>query len=368
MIVGGGALFVVMSGFSGLKAYGVSLSSVFDPDLKILPQQGKYLFFSDEDLQKIKKIQGVEAVSKTVEERVFLSYDKKNYIGHIKGVDGNYLIVNHLDSVVEIGHWMLEEHRVVVGAGIKGILGLSLYDYDTPLHVIVPKPGSGSILKESKPYRERLKVVSGVYKLTDELNRKYVFTSLEEAQDLLGLKPDEISGVELRVYPSQDVERVRSVILKTLNNSVQVKTRQELNDAFYRMLNTENIATYLIFTLVLVVALFNLAGALIMIIVDKKTHLRVLYVMGFSLRQLQLIFFLQGVLMSVLGALIGVFFAGVLIVFQQYFQWVKITEDLAYPVELRLENVIIVILTIVFLGSFASWIASKKVQKKLLSR
>lgn len=367
MVVGGASLFIVMSAFSGLKEYGLSLSSVFDPDLKVLPVQGKYLMLDSLTLNKIRRLQGVEAVSCEVEERVFLSYDKRSSIAQIKGVDVHYTEVNPIDETLIQGEWKLGDHQVVMGVSTWLALGVSVYDYETPLRMVVPKPGKGSILSESKPYRERVKVVSGIYQISEDLNRKYVFTSLAEAQDLLGLKPYEISGLELKISPLQE-QSIRKELLRLLKDKVKIKNRQQLNDAFYRMLNTENVATYLIFTLVLVVALFNLAGALLMVIVDKREHLRVLYSMGFSVGQLKQIFFMQGAMMSVVGAVLGLFIGAVIIGVQQYWGWLMITEEMPYPVVLDYKNMIIVGATIVFLGAVASWIASRRVSKKLLSR
>jgi lipoprotein-releasing system permease protein len=132
------------------------------------------------------------------------------------------------------------------------------------------------------------------------------------------------------------------------------------------MLNTENIVVYLIFTLVIVVALFNLIGALIMMILDKKGNLKTLFNLGVEIPSLRKIFLLQGTLLSVIGGLIGLALGIAIVLVQQHFELIMLTPTLAYPVVFSLENVVIVMGTIVSLGFIASLIASSRVSKKLL--
>jgi lipoprotein-releasing system permease protein len=131
------------------------------------------------------------------------------------------------------------------------------------------------------------------------------------------------------------------------------------------MLNTENIAVYLIFTLVIIIALFNLIGALIMMILDKKSNLKTLYNLGVEVKNLRKIFLLQGTLLSVIGGIIGLVLGVIIVLIQQQFQLIMITPTLAYPVVFSFENVLIVFLTIFLLGFVASLIASSQVSRKL---
>ena len=132
------------------------------------------------------------------------------------------------------------------------------------------------------------------------------------------------------------------------------------------MLNTENAAIYLIFTLVIILTLFTLAGAIIMMIIDKKDNLKTLYSVGTPIPDLRRIFLLQGTLLTVLGGFIGLFLGIIIVLIQQYFKVVMITESLAYPVIFNFQNVAIVLVTIITLGVMASYIAGSRVSKKLL--
>lgn len=361
VVLGAAALFIVLAGFAGLKDFTLSFSTTFDPDLKIFPKTGKYLSLAATDTLKLQQVEGIAHFTKVLEEQVFLTHNQKNHIAYIKGVDAQYPLVNAVDSIISLGQWNTTPPSVVVGGIIFNKLGLNLADGNSPLQIVVPKAGKGSILNDPMPYRQAFTVVGGIYQLTEDLDKKYVFSSLPQAQFILGLQPNQVSAIELKLTPTANERNVITQIEHSFSQPVVVKNRAQLNDALYRMLNTENIAVYLIFILVLIIALFNLVGAIIMMILDKKDDLYTLYALGFSQQQLRRIFFWQGVIASVTGALIGIAIGFAIIVSQQQFSFVKITPTLPYPVSITLLNTIVVFATIVVLGVLASWIASSRV-------
>jgi hypothetical protein len=362
VVLGAAALFIVLAGFAGLKSFTVSFSTTFDPDLKIFPKTGKYLNFSEADSIALRQVVSIAHYSKVIEEQVFLTHNQKNHIAYIKGVDEEYPLVNEVDSLLVLGGWELSPPNVVVGVTIFNNLGLNFADPSSPLQIVVPKSGKGSILNEKMPYREALSVVQGVYQLTEELDKKYVFSSLDEARFVLGLSPRQVSAIEVKLEPNATEAQAVSEIESIFNHQVVVKNRVQLNDALYRMLNTENIAVYLIFILVLVIALFNLVGAIIMMILDKGDDLHTLFALGMTPRQLESVFFWQGTMASVVGAVIGIVLGTVVVVLQQHFGFVRISPTLSYPVAIEPLNVVVVFITIVVLGLIASWIASSRVK------
>src|SRR5690606_19302494 len=154
-------------------------------------------------------------------------------------------------------------------------------------------------------------------------------------------------------------------ILEIIEAPVQIKNRAQLNDALYKMLNTENLAVYLIFTLVLIIALFNVVGSIIMVVLDKRENIKTLYSLGATPIQIRNIFFAQGVFMTLLGGSIGLFSAVVLVYLQLQYNLVMITPTLPYPVAITLQNIMVVILTISALGIIASYIAASRSKKAL---
>jgi len=370
IVIGSAALFIVLSGFAGLKTFSLSFSNTFDPDLKAIPAYGKTFELSPEEIGKLEDIPAILSFSKELEERVYLTHDQKSHVAYIKGVDSLYPKTTGIDSTLYLGEWNLSGEFSVVGIGIANLLGLTVNNYRSPLIVLAPKPGKGSISPQSlnaKPYRELRLVQSGIYAIEENLDRKYVFAGLPLVQALLEKGPGQISGLNFRLKPGTDMAALRTEISQILGDKVLLRDRQELNSTLYRMLNTENLATYLIFTLVLIIALFNVVGAIIMMILDKLDNSRTLFSLGTTIRELRRIYFIQGVIVTGMGGLVGVLLASLLIISQKLFGWLKITPSLPYPVEYLPINIFIVLGTILLLGLLASRIASSRVSRKLIA-
>lgn len=367
IIVGAMALFVVLSVFSGLRDFSLSFSNDFDPDLKVSASIGKSFVVSQAQEKQVKQIAGVAAASKIIEERVLFVFDGKEQVTYLKGIDSIFPQVNDVHKIVYQGDWLEPNtSQVVIGNGISQRLSLGLMDFNNPFEVYVPKPGKGAIENPEQAFNKFNLAPVGIYAISEELDDKYVFCELRLAQALLEFKPDRITGIEIKMKPGADEDAIKTSLEKIFQNKITVKNRAQLNDSLYKMLNTENIAVYLIFTLVIIIALFNLVGALIMMILDKKSNLKTLYNLGTEVGDLRKIFLLQGTLLSVFGGLIGLALGVVVVLVQQRFDLIMITPNLPYPVIFSVQNILIVLATIISLGFIASLIASSRVSKKLL--
>lgn len=368
IIVGTLALFVVLSVFSGLREYSIQFTNNFDPDLKVITVKGKSFSITVDDEKKIKSISGIATLSKTVEERVLFSFNGKQQVTYIKGVDREFQNSNDISKNLFNGQWLKPETpQAVIGYGISQKLSLGLFDFNNPLEVYVPKPKKGQIQSVDEDFNVDYLMPVGIYAVSEELDGKYVFVDLNLSQELMGFQPNEVTGIEIKTLPSADREKIKTEIETLFQGKVKVKTREELNSTLHKMLNTENIAVYLIFTLVIIVALFNLVGALIMIIIEKKNNLKTLLNLGAEVSDLRKVFLLQGVLLSFFGGIIGLILGTIIVFLQQKFSLIMITDSLAYPVVFEISNLLIVLTTILFLGFLAAFIASSRVSKKLLN-
>lgn len=366
LIVGGASLMIVLAGFSGLRTFSMSFSNFFDPDLKIFPKTGKIFSLSPMQEAALKESGVVASYTKVLEERVFLNSRGKNYIAYIKGVDENYPKVNAVDSILVISpkEWLLSEDYVVVGNIIAETLNLGLFTSTTPLQIIVPKAGKGSITSSSTPYREETVLLSDYYQVTEDLDSKYVFATLSLAQRLTGVQANEVSAVEIKLSKGVSVAEGKRRLQKVWGDGFVIKDRMALNEDLYKMFQTENLATYLIFTLVLIVALFNLVGAIIMMILDKRKNLYTLFALGMTERQIRAIFFLQGVIVSLLGAIFGVGLGVGIALLQKTYPMLYINPNaavpIAYPMDIRLLEIVVVFFTIFVLGIIASAIGASR--------
>ena len=371
IIVGAMALFIVLSVFSGLREFSLSFSNDFDPDLKVIPSIGKSFYISAEQEKKLKKTKGIAIYSKIIEERVLFSFDNKQLVTYLKGVDANYEAINKASQKLFNGQWLKPNtYQVVIGYGVSNKLSLGLFDFSSPFEVFVPKPGKGAIENPNEAFNKEILAPVGIYAINEELDSKYVFADLGLVQELLEFKTNQVSGIEIKT--NQEVEEeviIKNIeeILNSVSTKITVKNRAQLNDTLHKMLNTENVAIYLIFTLVIIIALFNLIGALIMMILEKKANLKTLLNLGSEIKNLRKIFLIQGTLVSLIGGIVGLILGGIVIGIQQQFQLIMITPSLPYPVVFEIQNVIIVLLTIVTLGFIASLIASNRVSKKFLT-
>lgn len=368
VFAGAFSLFIVLSGFSGLRDFSLSFSNEFDPDLKAFPQQGKVLNISEEQIAQLQKIQGIQHFSKVIEERVILSYKSKTNPAYIKGVDENYRRVNKIDSSIVFGTWLTKsEPQVVMGNGLSRLLDVGTFNYQNLLKIMVPIPGKGQITLTNlnDAFNSRQVIVSGIYSVNEELDDKFVFSNIGLAKDLLSLENDEYSAIEFKLMPEASAEDVAEKIAAVFDGKALIKTRAELNDALNKMLNSENLFVYLIFTLVLTIALFNVVGSIIVMILDKRENIKTLYSLGATPNQIKNIFFMQGMLMTSLGGIVGLVFAIILIFLQMNFDLVMITPNLPYPVQMKVQNILIVLATIFTLGLIASYIAAGRSKKAL---
>ncbi len=366
--VGSIALFIVLSGFSGLREFSLQFTNVFDADLKIYSYQGKSIVFPKELENKLASIKGIEAYTKTIEERVFIQYRGKNHVAKIKGIDQNFKNVVAVDSILFLNDWLVPNRdEVVVGLGISQKLSLGVLDYSNLLEIYVPKPGAGQILNPSDAFTKRKAVASGMYSVNEELDSEYVFSDIDYARSLLGMKTNEITSIEVKIAPGSDEHLVRSDIKSIFNNNIRIKNRMEQNDSLYKMLNIENLFVYIFVSLIAAIAIFNITGTIIMIIIDKRNNIKTLVSLGLTLKEVRKIFFYNGLIMTSTGLFIGLFFGIIVIFFQQKFGFVPIAPNMPYPVKLEFMNVVIVLATILFLGGMASKIAATRVTKKLIA-
>ena len=367
MVIGSLALFLILSGFSGLRTFNYALLNASDPDLKIEIVKGKFFELSDSIKTVLYNEKAIESYSKVVEERVFLKHKDKQHIATIKGVDEMYPNVVAVDSSLVVGTWIDSEFKntAVIGNGISFKLSLGIYNFGEVLEIFVPKPGSG-YLNPNNAFNTIECQVIGVYDGTEDFRNKYVFTELKLAQHLLNYPKDNISSIELKLREDVSPHTVKKRLQEHLGKGFEVNTRQELNALYYKVINTENFISYLIFTLIVVIALFNVIGAIIMMIIDKRNNLKTLFKLGASIQDIKNIFVLQGFLLTVIGMLVGLSLGIILVVLQQKFSLIMITQSIPYPVEFKLENLLIVMATILVLGFAAAKLASSRITTRFI--
>ena len=370
IVLGSASLFVVLSGFAGLREFTLQYTTIIDPDLKAEATIGKSFILEPNTQEKLNAISGIASYSKIVEERVIASFDGKKQPLFIKGVDANYTKLNVVDSILWEGSWLTDKtNQVVVGYGVSNSLNIGLLDYGKRITLFVPKPGKGQITSIEQAFNQVQTTNVGVFTVNEKLDDSYIFSSIEVAQELLSFKDNQITNIEFRLKEGANEDEVKSQIQAILGDNITLKNTAQLNDALNKMLNTENLMVYLLLTLVSIILIFNVIGSIIMMILDKKRTLTTLYSIGATLKDIRRIFFIQGAAMTIIGSLLGLFIGYLVSLNQIYgpeFLKVYITSRLPYPLAIKFENILLVFITITVLGVIASKIASARITKEMV--
>lgn len=360
------ALFIFLSVFSGLKEFTLSYSNSSDPDFTIEAINGKSFFITQEEELKLKESNSITNYSKIVQDRVLFNYSNKEQIATIKGVDSIFTKVSSIDKYLYVGNWLEPNtNQAIVGAEISRRLSLGLFDFTNSLDIYSPKPGKGLIENNENAFNISKLQPTGIFNINEDVDSKYVYCDILVAQNLFGFKQNQITSIELKASKNIPEGKIIEELNVIFKNNVKIKTKAQLNDSLYKMLNSENLFIYLFSTLVVILTLFCLAGAIVMIIIDKKENIYTLYNIGLTFKEIRKIFFIQGIIITSFGLFFGILIGSILIIIQQEFSLLMISQSIAYPVLFKIENIIIVVLTIISLGITSSWIASGRVNKEI---
>lgn len=362
ILVATSALFIILSVFSGLEKMNLKYYSNVNPEIKISPAKGKVLDNTKFIVNVLKQQKDVKAFSKVIEEKVYIDYRGKQDIAYLKGVDENFTKVTRLDTVIYGGQYLdfNRDDNFIVSNGIAERLQLYI-DPITPADLMMPKSGTGLIMQESDAFTQKNAYSVGVFMLNDQYD-KYIFTTLNLAQELLQLKENQSYSVEVKTTGKKSLNDVKNELKKALGNQYKIETRQDLDSAFLKVMNMENLISYLIFTLVIIIACFNLAGTIIVIILDKTKEIQTMKSFGLTRQNIRNIFFFTGLIITSIAMFTGLLIASVIGLLQINFGLVMASETIPFPFLFSIENFITVILTVLGLGAFVSWLMSRQVK------
>ena len=362
------SLFIVLSAFSGLKTFGLSYTNKFDPDFRIKPKYGRKIILSNEELSKINSIPGISESSPVIENKVVLNFKDKTMMAVLRGVQSNYSKIVQIDSLMISGSWFEDGYsEVIIGSSIAKQINLGVYDYSDLLKITVPRKLNKSTINFN-PFKTETSLVAGIYSSVEDINKLYVFSDINFARKLFQNQPNEFDFIDFKIQGAPNIKNLKKEIFKALNHQVIVESRKELNSSIYKMLNTENIVLYLVFSFIVLISLFSVFGSIVIMYLDKKREFFIFHAIGIVPKQIQQIFFFLGCCISWLGSVLG-FGLGILIVFiQKNFPFLYVpSTPLAYPVEIVFGNCLAVLLTVVFLGSVTSIIATAGIKGKAYS-
>ena len=370
--VGSFALIVVLSAFNGLEKVISSMNNRLTPDLQIAAVKGKTIGLAAFPLGQLKEIQGVDYVIPTITEDALFRANDKQHIGQVKGVGLEYQEIGRLDEVVLNEEGLLlsdgDYDFAIPGAGVAWYLGISAYNPYAMVRVYVPKRGNASMMSLENSFNSDVLTVRNVFSTGQEQDEKLVLVPFDWLSELLEYE-DKATNVEVFAAPNADIKKVKNSVTAIIGADYSVKNQQEQQETLYKIMRSEKWAVYVILTFILILATFNVVGSLSMLMIDKRKDTEILKSMGADKRLIQRIFMNEGLLISVAGGIIGLLLGVVLVLLQQQFGFVKFGTDGnyvvdAYPVMLKLKDVLLIFATILVVGCTSAFLTVRHAMRK----
>lgn len=371
--IGTMAIVVVLSVFNGFEGLIGQSYTAFNPDLKVLPAQGKVFSYNDH-IESIMKASGAEWWSKVIEDQAFVMYDDKQSPVIIKGVDENFTRVSGLDTMLIEGTftlWNNDKPTAVVGYGLARTLRVGL-KFVAPLVIHAPKrDGQVSMVNPQNNFISDYLYPSGIFVVYQpEYDHNYMILPIEKARYFFNYS-DEISQLEIKVTDHGALNDVKTFLKKNLGSDYKVLTRFEQQEEFYKMMNIEKWVTFMILMFVLFIATFNLIGSLSMLMMDKKDDIDTLKNLGADSKLIRMIFVFEGWAISFVGTVLGLILGGLIIWVQMMYGLLKLSGGgnfiiEAYPVSVLAMDFVIVFVAVITLGFLASWYPVRRITSKIL--
>ena len=372
------ALVVTLSVFNGFSDLVASFFTDFDPQLKIVPVEGKTAPADDPVLSEIKAMPEIYVATECVEDQALAVYNGRQAMVIIKGVEDNFDSLTHIREKLD-GDGIFELHAADIQYGILGrqvidVLGIGYYYFPLPLKVYAPRregqldmsdPADGFIEDELYSPGVVFEIKQSKY------DRNYILTSIGFARRLFD-QQGMLSSLELRLKQGSDFEAVKERIKQVVGDKYQVMDRYEQQEDTFRIMKIEKLIAYIFLTFILMVACFNIIGSLSMLIIDKKDDVVTLRNLGASDRQITQIFLFEGRLISAIGAIIGIALGLLLCWIQQTYGIISLGSSEgsfvvnAYPVSVHPLDVIIIFLTVLAVGFLAVWYPVHYFSRRLL--
>ena len=376
ILVGTMALIVVLSVFNGFESLVSSLYNSFNPDLEITVKNGKTFTMEQVQADRIRGIPGVIHMTEVVEENALLKNGQRQYIARMKGVSEEFNMMTAIDSAIIDGEYVLQRGQIacgVFGAGVSYHLGVFPQAFSEPVGIYVPSRTADFKPGLEHPFNQGNVIPSGVFSIQQDFDVSIVLVPIWFARDLLEYT-DELTALELDVSDDAEMQSIKSAVKDIAGEDFFVKDRYEQEELLYKIMNAEKWIIFLILAFILMIATFNVIGSLSMLIIDKQKDIAVLHSLGASNKMIKRIFLLEGLMISMIGALAGLVLGGLLSWIQQEFGIISLGQGDAfyiidaYPVEVRALDFFYVFITVFVIGYFAAWLPARRISRKYLAQ
>ncbi len=365
---------LVLSVFNGFEDLVKSLYSNFYSDVKVVPDKGKTFTLTDAQLNNIHKISGIKGISLNIEEKALLQNGDQQTVVLLKGVDSNYSNVSGVPGkmyhgVFNVGN--VDHPKLVLGAGIESALGIEADRALFPITVFLPKKTNSKNADPLSALSEGNATTSGSFAIQQDFDNKYVITNLAFMKQQMNFQPDEYSALEISLFNPAKAKEFTKTLQNILGDKYKVLTKYEQNTSLYNSMRLEKWFIFAVLTLILIIAAFNMIGALTMLVLEKRKDISVLQSMGADKSLIQKIFLSEGILLAVVGAATGIFLALIIAFLQIRFHLIKLVGNSFlidyFPVKLVITDFVLVAFTALIIAFAASWFPAKKASQQLFN-
>lgn len=368
IIFGTTVLILVLSVFNGFEGLVKSLYSTFYTDLKVAPATGKLMTLTPDQVKQLKGVATIRNFSMVIEDKALVQNgaDYQTVI-YLKGVDENYRFTTGVADHLINGEYNLgteEDPRLILGSGVEDALGIYADRNLFPLNIYLPRKTDSKQLNLLEDISSDSIWASASFQIQQDFDNKYGITNIDYLRSTLRIGADQYSAVEIALKDPSTLKASRSAIEKIVGQGVTVQDRYEQNKSLYSIMTVERWIVYGILCLILIIASFNMVGALTMLVLEKQKDISVLHALGASRGFIQRIFISEGILLAVIGGGIGMLLATFLVWLQVQFHLIPLQGGTFlinyYPVKLRLMDFLLVGATVFLIAFLASWIPSRK--------
>ncbi|MCD6062707.1 MAG: transporter permease [Flavipsychrobacter sp.] len=359
-------LFSVLNGFTDLVS---DLYKAFYPQIKITAAKGKFFALDPKQVAAVQKVEGLAGITMVLEDNVLLTGNDETKVAILKGIDEQYLKVNEVKPYVIEGTDSVAispAPTALLGLQLANEMGLDITNAFSSLVLHYPNAKSSNLALNPMSAFQTLQLKpDGVFQVQDEFDSKYILAPLPLVQELMQTE-GQYSSVELKLASNTNADRVKRELSEQLGSGYTVATRFEQNKTLYMVMKSEKWAVFAILVLVLLIASFNMVGALTMLVLEKQKDMAILKAMGAEPSTIRNIFLAEGLLWALTGGAIGLLVGALISFGQQHFHWIKMQGNFiieAYPVSMQWTDFLLILGTILFVGLLAAWYPAVKAQK-----
>ncbi|MGJ7032137.1 FtsX-like permease family protein [Niabella hirudinis] len=367
IMIGTAALILVLSVFNGFEGLVKSLYSSFYPDIKVVPASGKYLTLNETQLQELRGVSGLRSFSLVVEEKAILRNGDNQALVSLKGVDSHFKAVNGIAAHIVNGQFdigTVRHPRLVVGGGIEGSLGIRTSPNVDPMSIYIPRKSESEAFDAASNITPDTIRSAGTFVIQQDFDNKYAITEIGFLKQAMGIDAQTFSGVEIAVVNPSVTATVQASVQRLFGKGYLVQDRYQQNQSLYAIMNLERWVFYAILSLILVVAAFNMVGALTMLVLEKQKDISVLNALGADRGFILKVFLSEGFLLAIIGGGLGMLLALFLVLLQKQFHLVPLQGGSFlidyFPVDLKLRDFLLVAITVLVIAFVASWAPARK--------